>query len=58
MFIKEINIKNFRHLKDVRLGPFAQPPDQCDLVVLAGPNGGGKSSILELLGYGLSNLGA
>lgn len=55
MYVKEIHIESFRHLKDVHLGPFAQPPEQSDLVVLAGPNGGGKSSILELLGYGLSN---
>jgi hypothetical protein len=55
MYIKEIHIKSFRHLKDVHLGPFAQPPDLSDMVVLAGPNAGGKSSVLELLGYALSN---
>jgi energy-coupling factor transporter ATP-binding protein EcfA2 len=55
MYVQEIHINSFRHLEDVHLGPFAQPPDHSDLVVLAGPNGGGKSSVLELLGYALSN---
>lgn len=55
MYIREIYIKSFRHLHDIHLGPFSQPPEHSDLVVLAGPNGGGKSSILELLGYALSN---
>lgn len=55
MHIKNIHINEFRHLKDVHLGPFGQPSNQSDIVVLAGPNGGGKSSILELLGYALSN---
>lgn len=55
MYVQEIHIKSFRHLKDVHLGPFVLPPNGSDLVVLAGPNGGGKSSILELLGYALSS---
>ena len=55
MFIREIHIDKFRHLKDVHLGPFGQPPDQSELIVLAGPNGGGKTSILELLGKALSD---
>ncbi len=55
MFIQELHIETFRHLKNVHLGPFGQPPDQSDLIVLAGPNGGGKSSILELLGKALSD---
>jgi len=55
MYVREIHIKSFRHLKDVHLGPFSHPPHQSDVVVLAGPNGGGKSSVLELLGYALSN---
>lgn len=54
MYIKEIRIKSFRHLENVHLGPFTKPPNQSELVVLAGPNGGGKSSVLELLGYALS----
>ena len=55
MYIREIRIKSFRHIDNVNLGPFTQPPVQSDLVVLAGPNGGGKSSVLELLGYALSS---
>lgn len=54
MYVQEIHINSFRHLEDVHLGPFTQPPDHSGLVVLAGPNGGGKSSVLELLGYALS----
>jgi ABC-type siderophore export system fused ATPase/permease subunit len=50
MYVREIHIKSFRHLEEVHLGPFILPPTGSDLVVLAGPNGGGKSSILELLG--------
>lgn len=55
MYIREIHINKFRHLEDVHLGPFSSPPNQSDLIVLAGPNAGGKSSVLELLGYALSN---
>jgi energy-coupling factor transporter ATP-binding protein EcfA2 len=55
MYIREIFIKSFRHIENASLGPFKQPPKNSDLVVLAGPNGGGKSSILELLGYALSS---
>lgn len=55
MYVKEIHVNSFRHLEHVHLGPFGQPPEHSDLVVLAGPNGGGKSSVLELLGYALSN---
>ncbi|HMA34154.1 MAG TPA: AAA family ATPase [Chloroflexia bacterium] len=55
MYIQEIHINSFRHLENVHLGPFAEPPASSDLIVLAGPNGGGKSSVLELLGYAVSN---
>lgn len=55
MYVREIRIRKFRHLEDVALGPFAQPPDHSDLIALAGPNAGGKSSVLELLGFALSN---
>src|SRR5262249_50937072 len=55
MYIQEIHIENFRHLENVHLGPFILPSNSSDIVVLAGPNGGGKSSILELLGYALSS---
>lgn len=55
MYIKEIHIKEFRHLKNVHLGPFTQSSNHSDLIVLAGSNGSGKSSILELIGFALSN---
>lgn len=55
MYVRRIQIGRFRHLQDLDLGPFSAPPEQSDVIVLAGPNGGGKSSILELLGYALSN---
>jgi len=55
MYVREIYIKSFRHLEEVHIGPFVLPPNGSDLVVLAGPNGGGKSSILELLGFALSS---
>ncbi len=55
MYINEIHIKSFRHIEDVHLGPFKQPSRHSDLIVLAGPNAGGKTSVLELLGYALSN---
>jgi energy-coupling factor transporter ATP-binding protein EcfA2 len=55
MYVRAVQIRRFRHLEDVALGPFRQPPSQSELVALAGPNGGGKSSILELLGHALSN---
>lgn len=55
MYIADIHIDHFRHLKNVRLGPYEPPGDSSDLVVLAGPNGGGKSSVLELIGFALSN---
>jgi len=54
MYIREIRINKFRHIEGVELGPFGQPSQNCDLVVLAGPNAGGKSSVLELVGYALS----
>lgn len=55
MYIREIYIKTFRNLRDVRLGPFAAPAPKSELIVLAGSNGGGKSSILELIGFALSS---
>jgi energy-coupling factor transporter ATP-binding protein EcfA2 len=54
MYVSGIQINRFRHIEDVRLGPYPGPGLTSDLVALAGPNGGGKSSILELLGYALS----
>lgn len=55
MYIADIHIDHFRHLQNVRLGPFDPPGKSSDLVVLAGPNGGGKSSVLELIGFALSS---
>lgn len=55
MYIRGLHIGKFRHIENVELGPFYEPANYSDLVALAGPNGGGKSSILELLGFALSN---
>jgi hypothetical protein len=56
MYIKQIEIGKYRHLENLKLGPFPKPSDASDLVVLAGPNGGGKSSVLELISLALSNM--
>lgn len=55
MYIKRIDINKYRHLENVKLGPFFPPSVSSKLVVLAGPNGGGKSSILELISRALSD---
>jgi len=55
VFVREIHIKKFRHLEDIHLGPFTAPGEISTSIALAGPNGGGKSSILEVLGFALSN---
>lgn len=55
MHVAEVSIASFRHLEAVHLGPLPAPGKTSDLVVLAGPNAGGKSSILELLAFALSN---
>ena len=54
MFIEHMLVKRFRHLRDVELGPFRTPAEVGELIVLAGPNGGGKSSLLELLSLGIA----
>ena len=46
-YIKQINIRKYRHLEDLTIGPFLVPGDASDCIVIAGPNGGGKSSILN-----------
>jgi DNA replication and repair protein RecF len=45
MNIEKINIKNFRNLKDRSIGPFSE-----DANLITGPNGSGKTNILEALG--------
>lgn len=55
MFIREVTVHEFRNLRGVHLGPFSPPTAKSDIVVLAGANGGGKSSILEVTNYALSN---
>jgi energy-coupling factor transporter ATP-binding protein EcfA2 len=56
MFVEQIEIQKYRHLENISIGRFHRPGDASDLVVLAGPNGGGKSSILELISLALSNM--
>lgn len=55
MYIKQIDIGQYRHLRNVSMGPFLTPGESSDLVVLAGPNAGGKTSILELISLAISN---
>ena len=55
MYIKQINIRKYRHLENLELGPFLTPSDSSDLIVVAGPNGGGKSSVLELISQALAS---
>lgn len=55
MFIQEVTIHEFRNLRSVHLGPFGAPTKKSDIVVLAGANGGGKSSVLEVLTFAYSS---
>lgn len=55
MHVEDIKIARFRHLEDAHIGSLHTPGERSDLVVLAGPNGGGKSSIVELVAFALSN---
>ena len=54
MYIKKIDIDKYRHLNNVSMGPFSPPDRKSELIVLAGPNGSGKTSILELVSKALS----
>lgn len=53
MFIKAIRIEKFRHLQDLEIVP-PVPGEQSSAVALAGPNGGGKTSILEIIAQALA----
>ena len=55
MYIAQLNVADFRQLKNIEIGPFHAPSGFGELIVLAGPNGSGKSSVLELLSYGIAN---
>ena len=55
MYIHEIRIAKFRHIENVVIGPLKFNSKSSETFVFAGPNGGGKSSIMELIGYALSN---
>lgn len=54
MYIEELRISSYRHLRDIKFGPFRAPVNPSELIVLAGPNGGGKTSVLELLSRALT----
>src|SRR5665213_1384134 len=56
MYVRAVRIKKYRHLENVEIGPFREPTVQSDIIALAGANGGGKTSILELIGFALSNV--
>jgi len=56
MFIKQIRIRKYRHIENLEVGQFLTPSDSSDLIVFAGPNGGGKSSVLELISQALGLL--
>ncbi|MEU4762626.1 AAA family ATPase [Actinosynnema sp. NPDC023794] len=51
MYVKRVKIYEFRNIRDVEFGPFEEPGSLAELVALTGPNGGGKSSVLELIAY-------
>lgn len=55
MYIHEIRIAKFRHIENVTIGPFKFNSKSSETFVFAGPNGGGKSSILELIGFALTS---
>ena len=45
MFVRQFKIRNFKSLKEFDI------EDVPDMVVLAGPNGVGKSSVLQAIAY-------
>ncbi len=56
MYVAELHVANFRHIAGAHIGPLPRIGSASEVVVLAGPNGGGKSSILELLSYAFSDV--
>ncbi|RCS50286.1 MULTISPECIES: ATP-binding protein [Pirellulaceae] len=54
MYIKHLNIRKYRHIEGLEIGPFSAPRQSSDLIVFAGPNGSGKSSVLELISQTLA----
>jgi ABC-type transport system involved in cytochrome c biogenesis ATPase subunit len=54
MYVAQLLIDRFRHLEGIAIGPLSAPATS-EVVVLAGPNGGGKSSVLELIAWALSS---
>lgn len=55
VYVEKMIIGRFRHMQDISVGPLHEPGATSELNVLAGANGSGKSSVLELLSYGLAS---
>lgn len=55
MYVAQLKVARFRQIQDAEIGPFREPDKLGELIVLAGANGSGKSSVLELLSFGLAN---
>ena len=45
MYIERIILKDFRNLRKQKIGPFSK-----DINLLIGPNGSGKTNVLEAIG--------
>jgi energy-coupling factor transporter ATP-binding protein EcfA2 len=55
MYIHKIHIHKFKHLENITIHITDFTQLYTEAIILAGPNGGGKSSILELIAFGISS---